>query len=102
MHTPSLLISHNEMRGANDTGRARALCGTITELRRYAGHWWITSTEGWLRITDTHLAAELDKIATRLDTALDDDKCARATLAKHGLELGYPDDLQVPWSRPWT
>jgi hypothetical protein len=89
MNPAALLISHNEMRVATEHGRSRPLCEDIPELRRYGGVWWISSPEGWLRITDIHLAAKFDSIATRLDIAGEDDACLHAGDGRPG----YRPDL---------
>lgn len=65
----SLLVSHHRMRAEQDRGRVRPLCRDIPEFCRWGGAWWILSADGWLRITDSHLASRLDRIAMRLDAA---------------------------------
>jgi hypothetical protein len=77
----ALMIPHREMQVASSNGRVRQLTEQIPELRRYQGHWWVISREGWLRITDTHLAACLDTIKTRLDVAEETVACERAQQA---------------------
>jgi hypothetical protein len=74
----TLLISHREMQNARDAGRARPLTVAITEFVRYRGDWWVSSADGWLRITDTHLASRLDIVRNRLDVAEDEEACRRA------------------------
>jgi hypothetical protein len=78
MTETSLIITHREMHLAVGNERARPLCDDIPELRRYLGHWWIDSPDGWLRVTDTHIARELDQIAIRLDIAREDNACMTA------------------------
>lgn len=75
MDTEPLIIGRQQMRTAHADGRARPLTSTITEITRYAGAWWTSSTAGWLRITDTHLAAQLDQIRARLDIEEDEQTC---------------------------
>ncbi len=72
MPATSLIITHQEMGNARDAGRARPLSPAITEFIKYWGDWWVSSAEGWLRITDTHLASRLDIVRARLDTAGED------------------------------
>lgn len=69
MPATSLLISHHQMRIAQDKGDVRQLCRDIPEIRKWYGAWWLLSGEGWLRITDSHLADRLNRIKMRLDTA---------------------------------
>jgi hypothetical protein len=81
MPATSLLISHREMQSARDAGRARPLTEAITEFVRYWGEWWVSSPDGWLRVTDAHLASRLDSARTRLDTAAEEEACRRARAA---------------------
>jgi hypothetical protein len=81
MLAAALVISHREMQVAATNGRARQLTDEIPEFRRYGGQWWITSPEGWLRITDTHFAACLDTVKMRLDIAEEAAACKRAQRA---------------------
>lgn len=67
----SLLVPAQRMRAEQENGRVRPLCSHITEISRWGGAWWILSDQGWLRITDSHLASRLDQIAMRLDAAMD-------------------------------
>jgi hypothetical protein len=78
MPATSLLISHREMSSARQAGRVRPLSPAITEFARYGGEWWVSSADGWLRITDTHLAAKLDEIRARLDTDEEEQACLRS------------------------
>jgi hypothetical protein len=78
MPATSLMITHREMGNARDTGRARPLSPAITEFINYWGDWWISSADGWLRITDTHLASRLDLVSARLDAAGADAACHRS------------------------
>jgi hypothetical protein len=78
MLATALVIPHDQMQAAASNGRVRQLTEEIPELRRYQGHWWVASPEGWLRITDSHLAACLDVIKTRLDIAEETAACERA------------------------
>jgi hypothetical protein len=78
MPATSLIISHREMQSARDAGRARPLPPDITELVKYWGDWWLSSADGWLRITDTHLASRLDQVRTRLDHAEEEEACLRS------------------------
>lgn len=78
MLTAALVIPHREMHVAAANGRVRQLTEEIPEFRRYQGCWWVVSPEGWLRITDTHLATCLDTIRTRIDIAEETAACERA------------------------
>jgi hypothetical protein len=78
MPATSLLISLREMKTARDAGRAKPLTDAIPEFVRYWGDWWVSSADGWLRITDTHLASRLDIVRNRLDVAEDEEACRRA------------------------
>jgi hypothetical protein len=78
MPATSLLISHREMQAAITAGRTRPLCGCIPDFRKYHGNWWVISSDGWLRVTDSHLTHRLDKIRPRLDAAEEDYACYRA------------------------
>lgn len=78
MPATSLLISHHEMNTARAAGRARPLSQAITEFVRYWGDWWVSSADGWLRVTDTHLASRLDIVRARLDATDDDAACRRS------------------------
>jgi hypothetical protein len=88
MLAAALVISHREMQVAATAGRARQLTDEIPEFRRYCGQWWVASPEGWLRITDTHLAGCLDTIKTRLDIADEAVACERAQRAAFRLRGG--------------
>lgn len=88
MTETSLLITHREMQLAASNGRGRPLCEDIPELRRYIGHWWIDSPDGWLRVTDTHLAREFDQIAIRLDIAREDQACEVSTSGDPSFNYG--------------
>lgn len=75
MPATSLLISHHEMRIAQDKGNVRQLCRDIPEIRKWYGAWWLLCGEGWLRITDSYLADRLNRIKMRLDTAEETRAC---------------------------
>ena len=78
MPATSLVITSQEMRAALITGRARPLSDAIPELVKHWGDWWVSSPDGWLKITDTHLASRFDQARTRMDIAEDDQQCLRA------------------------
>jgi hypothetical protein len=65
----SLLISHHEMQTEREHVRVRQLHRDIPELCNWYGAWWLLSADGWLRITDSHLASRLDRIQLRVDAA---------------------------------
>ena len=58
-----LEITHAEMNAAHDSGVAVPFTETIPWLVRYDNSWWVVHDEGWLRITDTLTAADLDNRA---------------------------------------
>jgi len=78
MPATSLMISHQEMRDAQEAGRTRPLSPDITDFVKYRGDWWLRSPEGWLRITDSYLASRFDAVRARLDLAEDDAICLLA------------------------
>jgi hypothetical protein len=78
MPATSLVISNREMTTAISAGRARPLSDDIPELVKHWGDWWVSSPDGWLKITDAHLASRLDQARTRIDIAEDEQKCLRA------------------------
>jgi hypothetical protein len=78
MPATSLMISHREMSNARTARRARPLSPAITEFTKYWGDWWVSSDDGWLRITDTHLASRLDIAHARLDAAAEEGACRRS------------------------
>jgi hypothetical protein len=75
MPATSLLISHREMQAAQEHGKVRPLCQAIPEFCKWYGTWWLLSADGWLRITDAHLAGRLDRIQMRLDIAEEEQTC---------------------------
>jgi hypothetical protein len=89
MPATSLMITHREMGNARDAGKARPLSPAITEFVKYWGDWWVSSADGWLRITDTHLAGRLEIVRARLDTAAEEAACHRSRQAL--------EDEEPPW-----
>lgn len=82
--TLPLGITHAEMNAAYDQGTAVPLADTISWLVRYQDHWWVVYERGWLRITDTLTAADLDDTAARITPSqarVARDTQIRATLA---------------------
>jgi hypothetical protein len=57
------------MNAAYDKGEATPLGASMTWLIRYRDSWWVVYERGWLRITDTATAEDLDQAATRLTQA---------------------------------
>jgi hypothetical protein len=57
------------MNAAYDKGEATPLAASMTWLIRYQDSWWVVYERGWLRITDTATAGDLDQAATRLTQA---------------------------------
>jgi hypothetical protein len=60
-----LEVSHAEMNAAHDSGEAVPFTETIPWLVRYDNSWWVVHDHGWLRITDTLTAADLDHRASQ-------------------------------------
>jgi hypothetical protein len=58
-----LELSHAEMNAAHDSGAAVPFAETVPWLVRYDNSWWVDHDHGWLRITDTLTAADLDNRA---------------------------------------
>lgn len=59
-----LEITHAEMNAAHTSDAAIPFTETIPWLVRYDNSWWVVHDHGWLRITDTLTATDLD---TRAD-----------------------------------
>ena len=81
MPATSLVITHHEMQVAQERGTVRPLCRSIPEFCKWYGTWWLLAADGWLRITDSHLASRLDRIQMRLDIAEERRVCCRAQRA---------------------
>ena len=62
-------ITHAAMNAAFDEGAATLLSGAVNWVVRYRGAWWVVYEHGWLRITDTATAHDLDQAAIRLAKA---------------------------------
>jgi hypothetical protein len=62
---PAKEISHSVMQAARSAGEATSLTSAITDIVRYDSSWWLYDREGWLRVTDPELAADLDSFAAR-------------------------------------
>jgi hypothetical protein len=60
-----LEITHAEMNAAHVSGDAIPFTETIPWLVRYDNSWWVVHDHGWLRITDTLTAADLDTRAEK-------------------------------------
>jgi hypothetical protein len=58
-------ISHTTMAEALSAGAAVTLTAAITDIARYNDAWWLLDRDGWLRVTDAQLAAELDAFLLR-------------------------------------
>lgn len=69
MPATSLVLTHHEMQVAQEHGNVRPLCRSIPEFCKWYGAWWLLAADGWLRITDSHLASRLDRIQMRLGIA---------------------------------
>jgi hypothetical protein len=57
------------MNAAYDNGEAVPLAASMTWLTRYQDAWWVVYERGWLRVTDTATAQDLDQAAVRLAEA---------------------------------
>jgi hypothetical protein len=64
-----LAVTHATMNAAYDNGEAAPLAATMTWLIRYQDSWWVVYERGWLRVTDTATAQDLDEAAARLAKA---------------------------------
>jgi hypothetical protein len=60
-----LELTHAEMNAAHDSGVAVPFTETIPWLVRYDNSWWVVHDRGWLRITDTLTATDLDTRAEK-------------------------------------
>jgi hypothetical protein len=61
-----LAMTHAAMNAAYDNGDAVPLGTAVAWLVRYREAWWVVYERGWLRVTDTVTAEELDETASRL------------------------------------
>jgi len=93
MPATSLLISHHEMRRAQEKGDVRQLCHDIPEFCKWYGAWWLLAAEGWLRITDAYIAGRLDRIKMRLDIAEEARACCPPEPSKHET----PEEVWPAW-----
>jgi hypothetical protein len=57
------------MNAAYDKGEAVPLGASTAWLVRYLDVWWVIYERGWLRVTDTATAEDLDEAAARLTEA---------------------------------
>lgn len=62
-------ISHAEMSDAVRTEAVVPLGQGLSWVVRYLDAWWVEYENGWLRVTDDDVAAELDDVAARLREA---------------------------------
>jgi hypothetical protein len=58
------------MNGAICAGVAVPLDRSLEWIVRYLDAWWVEYEGGWLRVTDDHVTAELDDVASRLTDAV--------------------------------
>ena len=65
----SLEISHAQMNDAICNRTAVLLGRGLWWIARYLDAWWVEYEGGWLRVTDDHVTAELDDMASRLAEA---------------------------------
>lgn len=61
-----LAVTHAEMNAAYEAGEAIPLAASMSWLIRYQDSWWVVYERGWLRVTDTATAEDLDQAAARL------------------------------------
>jgi hypothetical protein len=61
-----LAVSHTKMNAAYEAGDAIPLGASMAWLVRYRDAWWVVYERGWLRVTDTDTADDLDQAAARL------------------------------------
>ena len=64
--TLPLAVTHAQMNAAYDTGEAVPLAQSCSWLVRYRDAWRVVYEHGWLRVTDTATAEDLDRAASRL------------------------------------
>jgi hypothetical protein len=64
-----LAMTHAAMNAAYDNGDAVSLGTAVAWLVRYQEAWWVVYERGWLRITDSATAQDLDRAADRLAEA---------------------------------
>lgn len=64
-----LAMTHAAMNAAYDNGDAVPLGAAVAWLVRYREAWWVVFERGWLRVTDTATAEDLDQAAARLSHA---------------------------------
>jgi hypothetical protein len=61
-----LAVTHAAMNAAYDNGEAVPLSTSVAWLVRYREAWWVVYERGWLRVTDSATAADMDQAAARL------------------------------------
>jgi hypothetical protein len=64
-----LAMTRAAMNAAYDNGDAVPLGRAVAWLARYRGAWRVVYERGWLRVTETATAGELDEAAARLARA---------------------------------
>lgn len=64
-----LAMTHAAMNAAYDNGDAVPLGTAVAWLVRYSETWWVVYERGWLRVTDSATAEDLDRAAARLAEA---------------------------------
>jgi hypothetical protein len=64
-----LAMTHAAMNAAYDNGDAIPLGPAVAWLTRYREAWWVVYERGWLRVTGTATAEDLDHSAARLAEA---------------------------------
>jgi hypothetical protein len=84
-------ISHAQMNEALGARAAVPLGPGLRWVVRYLGAWWVEYENGWLRITDDDVTADLDDVAVRLREA---STIAATEEARHG---GGPNAAGGGW-----
>jgi hypothetical protein len=89
-----LAVTHAAMNAAFDKQQAVPLSVSVAWLVRYREAWWVVYERGWLRITDTVTAEDLDQAAARLlqaESAATDDAGTSGAPQTHARHTS-PDD----------
>ena len=66
---PPTAMTHAAMNAAFDEGAAVLLSEAVNWVVRHRDAWWVVYEHGWLRVTDTATAEDLDQAAGRLAQA---------------------------------
>lgn len=66
---PPLLLSHAAMHAAFERGEAEPVGESIGYLMRHRDAWWVLYEDGWLRLIESVVTAQLDQLYPRLAQA---------------------------------